>query len=79
MLLWHLADRFGTVRPDGVFVGVRLTHAILADLVAAQRPTVSAGLAALEQSGALDQVAGGFLLYGGPPGELEAVPAARSG
>jgi CRP/FNR family cyclic AMP-dependent transcriptional regulator len=73
MLLWHLADRWGTVRPGGVFVPVHLTHTILAELVAARRPTVSAALGALEQTGAIDRSPGGWMLIGSPPGELGAV------
>lgn len=73
MLLWHLADRWGTVRSDGVFVPVRLTHAILSELIAARRPTVSAALGALERSGAVSRARDGWLLHGSPPGELAAV------
>src|SRR6201999_2118055 len=47
MLLWHLAGRWGRVRSDGVLVPLRLTHAILADLVAARRPTVTSALTEL--------------------------------
>jgi CRP-like cAMP-binding protein len=74
MLLWHLADRWGTVGPDGVFVPVRLTQTVLAALVAAQRPTVSAALAALERDLRLTRTNRGWLLHGAPPGELQLVP-----
>jgi CRP/FNR family cyclic AMP-dependent transcriptional regulator len=74
MLLWHLADRWGTVTPDGVFLPVRLTQTILAALVAAQRPTVSAGLAALERDHRLARTSRGWLLHGAPPGEPQLVP-----
>jgi CRP/FNR family transcriptional regulator, cyclic AMP receptor protein len=70
MLFWLLASRFGRVRGDGVFVPLRLTHAVLAELVAAQRPTVTSALSALaraEQVRALDD---GWLLSGDPLGEL---------
>jgi CRP-like cAMP-binding protein len=70
MLLWHLADRSGTVGPDGVSVPLRLTQTVLAALVAAQRPTVSAALRALEQDGKLTHTNSGWLLHGSPPGEL---------
>lgn len=73
MLLWHLADRWGTVRPDGVIVPVRLTHAILSELIAARRPTVSAALGSLERSGSVSRTQDGWVLHGSPPGELEAV------
>jgi CRP-like cAMP-binding protein len=72
MLLWHLADRFGIVRPDGVFVPLRLTQTVLAELVAARRPTVSAAIGVLEREGELTRSADGWLLHGSPPGGLEA-------
>ncbi|HEY5390271.1 MAG TPA: helix-turn-helix domain-containing protein [Solirubrobacteraceae bacterium] len=70
MLLWHFADRWGTVRKDGVLLPVPLTHSLLADLVAAQRPTVSAAIGALQRDGSVERVDGGWLLHGSPPGEL---------
>ena len=72
MLLWHLADRWGVVRPDGVFVPLRLTQIVLAELVAARRPTVSAAIGVLEREGRLTRSADGWLLHGAPAGELEA-------
>ena len=68
MLLWHLADRWGTVRPDGVFVPLRLTQTVLAQLVAARRPTVSAAIGMLEREGQLTRTGNGWLLHGSPPG-----------
>jgi CRP/FNR family transcriptional regulator, cyclic AMP receptor protein len=46
-LFWHLADRWGKVRSDGVVVRLKLTHALIGCLVGAQRPTVSLALHAL--------------------------------
>ena len=74
MLLWHLADRWGTVGPDGVVLQVRLTQTVLAALVAAQRPTVSAALAALERDLRITRTNRGWLLHGAPPGDLQLVP-----
>ena len=51
MLFWHLAGRWGRVRGDGTLVPLRLTHSVLADLVAARRPTVSGALAELAERG----------------------------
>ncbi len=73
MLLWDLADRWGTVHPDGVHVPFNLTHAVLADLVAAQRPTVSRALGELTDRDLLRWVDDGCVLYGDPPTELQAV------
>lgn len=70
MLFWHLAARWGKVRSDGVFVVLRLTHSVLADLIAAQRPSVSGALKKLAESGVVRPVDGGWLLIGEPPGEL---------
>lgn len=68
LILWQLADRYGTVGPDGVHLPVRLTHTALAELVAARRPTVSAATAALERSGELSRLADGtWLIRGRPP------------
>lgn len=70
MLLWHLADRWGRVRSEGVVLPLRLTHAVLADLVAARRPTVTTALTQLARQGAVQAVGTGWLLSGEPPGEL---------
>jgi CRP/FNR family cyclic AMP-dependent transcriptional regulator len=69
MLLWHLAGRWGRVRADGVLVPLRLTHAILADLVAARRPTVTSALTELAREGLVQSVPEGWLLSGEPPGD----------
>ena len=70
ILFWHLADRWGRVRPGGVTVPLRLTHAILADLVSARRPSVSTGLSVLARQGLVQRVDREWLLRGDPPGEL---------
>ncbi len=70
MLFWQLADRWGRVRTDGVSVPLRLRHAVLSDLVAARRPTVSSALSELAERGLVRAVPTGWLLSGGPPGEL---------
>lgn len=70
MLFWHLADRWGRVCPDGVLIPLRLTHAMLADLVSARRPSVSTGLSEMVRNGLVERVGRGWLLRGDPPGEL---------
>ncbi len=47
MLLWHLADRWGRVTPDGIHLPLRVTHEILADLTCIRRPTASSALTTL--------------------------------
>ena len=56
LLFWHLADRWGRVRPDGVHVPLRVTHDVLAQLVGAQRPTVTTALQKLIRAGQLDRL-----------------------
>ncbi len=68
LLFWHLADRWGRVRSDGVLVPLRLTHTVLADLVAARRPTVTSALSDLSRRGVVRAVSDGWLLSGPPPG-----------
>jgi CRP/FNR family transcriptional regulator, cyclic AMP receptor protein len=73
MLLWHLAGRWGRVRGDGVVLPLRLTHSVLADLVAARRPTVTSALSELTRRGVLRSVDEGWLLLGDPPAQLRPV------
>jgi CRP/FNR family cyclic AMP-dependent transcriptional regulator len=70
MLLWHLADRWGRVRAEGVVLPLHLTHSVLADLVAARRPTVTSSLTDLARQELVEPQARGWLLRGEPPGEL---------
>ncbi len=70
MLFWHLADRWGRVRTDGIILPLRLTHSVLADLVAARRPTVSTTLSELAKRDLVRAVTDGWLLLGEPPREL---------
>jgi hypothetical protein len=67
MLMWHLAGRWGRVRADGVVVPLHLTHAVLSDLVAARRPTVTSALSELGRRGVVRAVDEGWLLCGDPP------------
>jgi CRP-like cAMP-binding protein len=70
MMFWHLAERWGRVRSEGVFLPLALTHSVLADLVAARRPTVTTGLAELYRQQLVRDLPRGWLLLGEPPGEL---------
>jgi hypothetical protein len=73
MLFWHLAERWGRVRPEGVILPLGLTHSVLADLVAARRPTVTTSLTELARQQLVTPAVGGWLLCGEPPGELLAI------
>lgn len=71
MLLWELAVRWGHVSRDGVRLPVRLTHATLAELVAARRPTVTKALGELANNDLVTWTGDHWLLTGSPPAELE--------
>jgi hypothetical protein len=67
-VLWLLAERWGRVGGDGVRLPLPLTHRTLAQLVGAQRPSVTSGIGALEDGGRLARLeGGGWLLRGAPP------------
>lgn len=71
MLLWHLADRWGHVRSDGIVIPIHIAHAHLADLLAAQRQTVTTAMSELARQGTIVPIGrGGWLLRGQAPAEL---------
>ena len=72
-LMWALADRWGRVGPEGTNVPLPLTHAMVARLVGAQRPSVTSALRTLEDRGFLARstTGPGWVLHGDPPGDAE--------
>jgi CRP/FNR family transcriptional regulator, cyclic AMP receptor protein len=70
-VLWYYADRWGRVTPEGRVLPVRLTHALLARVVGARRPSVSTALGRLQDRGLLERMSNGhWLLLGEPPSGL---------
>lgn len=71
LTLWHLAERWGRVRPAGIAVPLPLSHQRLADLVGAHRPSVTTAMGDLVRSGAIsrgeDRI---WMLHGSPPQQL---------
>lgn len=77
-LLWHLADRYGRVTREGTHVPLPLSHADLAELVGAQRPSVSVALKRLADAGEVRRAAdNGWLLSHEPPSELRDMRARK--
>lgn len=73
-LLWHLAERWGRVTPDGVLLPLALSHRMLGQLVGARRQTVSGALAELTREGEVIRGdAGTWLLTGTPVAKPEAL------
>ena len=78
--LWHFADRWGRVGPEGVELRLNATHGLLAEIVAAERPSVTLALATLREHGVVERDAGHvWHLHGRPPGELDDVRAEAAG
>ena len=69
--LWHLAERWGRVSPEGIVLPIQLTHRLLACLVGARRPTVTTALKELTTQGLVSRRDDGtWILRGPPPTEL---------
>jgi hypothetical protein len=73
VLMWHLAERWGRVSPDGVRVPLRLTHEALGRLVGARRPSVTTALSGLAKRGYVERTPTGWLLHGDPAEQLAAL------
>ena len=67
--LWHFADRWGRVTPEGVVVDLALTHSQMAEVVRAARPSLSTAVSELRRRGALSLTRGSgrWVLHGDPP------------
>jgi hypothetical protein len=78
-VLWHFADRWGTVTPEGIRLDVRLTHETLAAVTGARRPSVTTALNRLADEGCLRSLPRSrWLLLGEPPLELQTVRRASA-
>jgi CRP/FNR family transcriptional regulator, cyclic AMP receptor protein len=73
LLLWHLAARWGRVEPAGLRLSLPLTHRLLGQLVAAERPSITHALRRLSQSGIVTGAAGDWHLHGSVDEHLEAL------
>jgi hypothetical protein len=66
VVLWQIADRFGTVGPEGVALPL-LTQETLAEMTASRRPSVNGALARLRDRGLIATGRSGqWLLLGDP-------------
>ena len=73
LLLWHLAARWGRVEPSSVRLCLPLTHRLLGQMVAAERPSISHALKRLAQSGLLSGSTDDLHLHGSLEYQLEAL------
>jgi hypothetical protein len=80
VMFWYLADRWGQVTTEGVRVPLELTHSFIGNLVGAHRPATTSALGELSAQGWIERrEAGGWILHGEPPPELEQVRAEAHG
>jgi CRP/FNR family transcriptional regulator, cyclic AMP receptor protein len=73
LLLWHLAARWGRVEPTGVRLSLPLTHRLLGQLVAAERPSISHALKRLAKAGLVTGPADDLHLHRSLEYELQAL------
>jgi CRP/FNR family cyclic AMP-dependent transcriptional regulator len=78
LVLWHLADRWGRVTPDGVVLRLPLTHHMLGRLIGARRPSVTSALQRLDREGLVTRTGDDAWLLRGAPGEVELQHESRS-
>jgi CRP/FNR family transcriptional regulator, cyclic AMP receptor protein len=74
LTLWQLGFRFGRMTREGISLHLPLTHAQLAEIVSAQRPSVSMAISRLEARGRVARTARHeWMLHGEPPTTLTPV------
>ena len=79
LLLWHLAARWGRVEPGSVRLCLPLTHRLLGQLVAAERPSISHALKRLTQAGLVSGPTDDLRLHGSLEGQLESLLERQAG
>ena len=79
LLLWHFAARWGRVDPAGIRVSLPLTHRLLGQLVAAERPSVSHALRRLARAGLVTGSAVDLHLHGTVERHLELLTSRGNG
>jgi CRP-like cAMP-binding protein len=78
LLLFHLATRWGRVEPGGIHLTLPLTHRLLGQLVAAERPSISHALGRLANAGLVTGGAGDLHLHGDLDAHLGSLARVRA-
>ncbi|MEA2496158.1 MAG: family transcriptional regulator, cyclic receptor protein [Thermoleophilaceae bacterium] len=79
LLFWLLADRWGRRQSGEVVLTIPLTHDLLADLINAQRQSVSSALGVLTSAGVIKRLSDGTWVLCGLPPQTEGELALISG
>ena len=75
--MWHLSERWGTVRPEGRVLPGFLSHELLGWIVGARRPSVTTALGELSRRGLVRRQDDGTWLLGDEPPVFEGLAVAR--
>lgn len=75
--MWHLSERWGTVRPEGRVLPGFLSHELLGWIVGARRPSVTTALGQLAQRGLVTRLGDGTWLLGDEPPVFDGLAVAR--
>ena len=78
LVLWALAERFGSQAADGALLPLRLTHATLGCLTAARRPTVTTAMGVLQEARLVGPASDGALWISARAAELERAVRSRT-
>ncbi len=74
--MWHLSERWGTVRPEGRVLPGFLSHELLGWIVGARRPSVTTALGQLSSRGLVRRQPDGTWLLGDEPPALDGLVVA---
>lgn len=75
--MWHLSERWGTVRPEGRVLPSFLSHELLGWIVGARRPSVTTALGQLAQRGLVSRQDDGTWLLSEEPPTFDGLAVAR--
>ena len=79
LVLWHLAARWGRVEPASVRLSLPLTHRLLGQLVAAERPSISHALKRLTNAGMISGRSDDLHLHGSLQDQLDSLTERPNG
>ena len=79
LVLWHLASRWGRVEAHGIRLTLPLTHRLIGQIVAAERPSISHALNRLAAAGLVTGSACDLHLHGSLAEHMEALAERHAG
>jgi CRP/FNR family transcriptional regulator, cyclic AMP receptor protein len=78
LMLWHLADRWGSATAEGTVLSLALTHELLGQLIGGSRPTATIAIGALQADGSIRRLEdGSWLLTAAARSRVTAIVQSR--